>query len=119
MFRYERPQKGRMRQFHQIGAELIGPTGGLADAEIICLGARILRDLGVLDSCVLHLNTLGDDESRAAYRKALISYLEGFKAELSEDSQRRLSENPLRILDLKDAGDKQIVENAPRLPEFK
>lgn len=118
MFRYERPQKGRMRQFHQIGAELIGPMGGLADAEIICLGARILRDLGVLDSCVLHLNTLGDDESRAVFREALVSYLEGFKAELSEDSQRRLSENPLRILDSKDAGDKQIIENAPRLSDF-
>ena len=118
MFRYERPQKGRMRQFHQIGAELIGPTGGLADAEIICLGARILRELGVLDSCVLHLNTLGDDESRAAYRSALVAYLEGFKDKLSEDSQRRLTENPLRILDSKDAGDREIVAEAPTLPAF-
>ena len=118
MFRYERPQKGRMRQFHQIGAELIGPTGGLADAEIICLGARILRDLGVLDSCTLHLNTLGDEESRAAYRSALVGYLEAFKSELSDDSQRRLLENPLRILDSKNPGDKRIVADAPKLPEF-
>lgn len=118
MFRYERPQKGRMRQFHQIGAELIGPTGGLADAEIICLGARILRELGVLDSCVLHLNTLGDDESRAAYRSALVAYLEGYKDKLSDDSQRRLTENPLRILDSKDVGDREIIAGAPTLPEF-
>ena len=118
MFRYERPQKGRMRQFHQIGAELIGPTGGLADAEIICLGARILRDLGVLDSCTLHLNTLGDEESRAAYRSALVGYLEAFKSALSDDSQRRLLENPLRILDSKNPGDKRIVADAPKLPEF-
>ena len=118
MFRYERPQKGRMRQFHQIGAEFIGPSGGLADAEIICLGARILRDLGVLDSCKLHLNTLGDDASRASYRTALIAYLESYKEGLSEDSQRRLSENPLRILDSKNAEDRRIIADAPKLPDY-
>lgn len=118
MFRYERPQKGRMRQFHQIGAELIGPSGGLADAEIICLGARVLKDLGVLDKCTLHLNTLGDDDSRTAYRGALVAYLERHKSKLSENSQRRLAENPLRILDSKDDGDKKIVEDAPKLPAF-
>lgn len=118
MFRYERPQKGRMRQFHQIGAEFIGPSHGLADAEIICLGARILRELGVLDSCVLHLNTLGDDDSRTAYRAALVAYLERYRAELSEDSQRRLSENPLRILDSKNADDRRIIADAPKLPDY-
>ena len=118
MFRYERPQKGRMRQFHQIGAELIGPAHGLADAEIIALGARILGDLGVLDRCKLHLNTLGDDASRAAYREALVSYFRQHEGDLSADSQRRLAENPLRILDSKDAGDRAILVEAPKLPDF-
>lgn len=113
MFRYERPQKGRQRQFHQIGAELLGVPGPQGDVEIIILGADILETLGVFTDTVLELNTLGDTESRTAYRAILVAYLEGHKADLSEDSQRRLTINPLRILDSKDDGDKRIVEGAP------
>ena len=118
MFRYERPQKGRMRQFHQIGVELIGPSSALADVEVISCGAQLLDALGVLSSCTLHLNSLGDGESRAAYRGALVDYLTGYKDSLSEDSQRRLSLNPLRILDSKDEGDKAIVADAPLLSSY-
>ena len=118
MFRYERPQKGRMRQFHQIGIEYLGPRDGLADAEIIACGARVLASLGVLDRCRLHLNSLGDAESRQAYRTALLAFLETHAADLSEDSQARLKTNPLRILDSKDQGDRAILENAPRLDGF-
>ena len=118
MFRYERPQKGRMRQFHQIGIEYLGPRDGLADAEIIACGARVLAGLGVLDRCRLHLNSLGDAESRQAYRAALLAFLESHASELSADSQTRLQTNPLRILDSKDAGDRAILENAPRLDGY-
>lgn len=118
MFRYERPQKGRMRQFHQVGVELLGPTSPLADAEVIALGATMLDHLGVLDACVLHVNSLGDSESRTAYRAALVDYLSSFKSALSEDSQRRLTTNPLRILDSKDDGDRKILENAPSLSAY-
>jgi len=118
MFRYERPQKGRMRQFHQIGIEYLGPRDGLADAEIIACGARVLAGLGVLDRCRLHLNSLGDAESRQAYRAALLAFLESHASELSADSQARLQTNPLRILDSKDAGDRAILENAPRLDGY-
>ena len=118
MFRYERPQKGRMRQFHQIGVELIGPASSLADAEVIACGADLLSSLGILDKCVLHLNSLGDTASRQAYRAALVSYLETYTAELSEDSQRRLAQNPLRILDSKDETDRKIIQDAPRLSAF-
>ena len=118
MFRYERPQKGRMRQFHQIGIEYLGPRDGLADAEIIACGARVLAGLGVLDCCRLHLNSLGDAESRQAYRAALLAFLESHASELSADSQARLQTNPLRILDSKDAGDRAILENAPRLDGY-
>ena len=115
MFRYERPQKGRMRQFHQIGCELIGPATALADAEIIACGVHILKSLGVLEHTSLHLNTLGDTQSRDAYRSALVSYLEQYRSALSEDSQRRLDTNPLRILDSKSEADKDILQSAPRL----
>ena len=118
MFRYERPQKGRMRQFHQIGVELIGPATALADAEVIACGADLLSSLGILDKCVLHLNSLGDTASRQAYRAALVAYLETYAAELSEDSQRRLAQNPLRILDSKDETDRKIIQDAPRLSAF-
>ena len=118
MFRYERPQKGRMRQFHQIGVELIGPSSALADAEVIGMGADFLEALGVLDDCTLHLNSLGDTQSRDAYRSALVAYLEKFKDDLSDDSKRRLTQNPLRILDSKDARDKEIVTNAPQLAHY-
>ena len=118
MFRYERPQKGRMRQFHQVGIEYLGPGDALADAEIIACGARFLGSLGVLDDCELHLNSLGDSDSRAAYRAALIAYLETFADQLSEDSKNRLAVNPLRILDSKDAGDRAIFQKAPRLQDY-
>jgi len=113
LFRYERPQKGRYRQFHQINAELLGQADAVADVEIIALAARLLRDLGVDSDVVLHLNSLGDAESRAAYRAALTSYYRDHRDRLSEDSQLRLDKNPLRILDSKDDGDKAINQNAP------
>ena len=113
MFRHERPQKGRYRQFHQIGVELMGPAQPQADAEVIALGAQILDRLGVLKSCVLELNTLGDGTSRNTYRAALVEYFTQHIAGLSEDSRDRLTRNPLRILDSKDAGDKEIVAGAP------
>lgn len=118
MFRYERPQKGRMRQFHQIGCELIGPASPFGDAEIIACGVHILKSLGVLEQTVLHLNTLGDSDSRQAYRTALIAYLEAYRNDLSEDSQRRLDTNPLRILDTKSASDKDILQDAPQLHRY-
>ena len=117
MFRYERPQKGRMRQFHQVGVELLGPTSPLADAEVIALGAQMLDRLGVLANCTLHLNSLGDAESRSGYRSALVDYLTGHEAQLSEDSQRRLTTNPLRILDSKNDGDQAILTDAPSLAD--
>lgn len=118
MFRYERPQKGRMRQFHQIGVELIGPSSALADAEVIGCGAAFLQELGVLDDCTLHLNSLGDSDSRTAYRDALVSYLSSYKDDLSDDSQRRLTQNPLRILDSKNERDRQIISDAPLLSDY-
>ena len=118
MFRYERPQKGRMRQFHQIGVELLGVPSAIGDAEVIALGYMILNQLAVATHCVLHLNTLGDMESRSAYRQALVDYLSDHKTALSEDSQRRLDLNPLRILDSKDAGDQAILVNAPDLSDY-
>ncbi|MBT4488074.1 MAG: histidine--tRNA ligase [Rhodospirillaceae bacterium] len=117
-FRYERPQKGRQRQFHQIDAEILGVEGPGADVEIISLGAEILHDLGILDKCVLELNTLGDPESRQAYRDALVAYFSDHKARLSEDSVDRLARNPLRILDSKDEGDQKIVVDAPLMAEY-
>ena len=118
MFRHERPQKGRYRQFHQIGVELLGPSQPQADAEVIALGAHILEELGVLKACVLELNTLGDSASRTAYREALVGYFTQHLAALSEDSRDRLSRNPLRILDSKDAGDKEIVAGAPSFETY-
>ena len=118
MFRYERPQKGRMRQFHQIGAELLGVSGAVGDAEMITLGAQILAELGVAEHCVLHINTLGDAASRGAYRQALVDYLTPLRKKLSADSQRRLEANPLRILDSKDAGDRALLAEAPRLENY-
>jgi histidyl-tRNA synthetase len=118
MFRYERPQKGRFRQFHQIDVELIGVAQPLGDVEIIALGAEILDALGVLKRTELELNTLGDTASRHAYRAALIDYYTNHRAALSEDSLRRLEKNPLRILDSKDEGDKRINAEAPPFEEF-
>src|ERR1700733_4549440 len=116
MFRYERPQKGRYRQFHQIGIELIGPSEPLADAEVIACGWDILQALGVAGDTVLEVNTLGDNASRAAYRDALVAYFTEHQAALSADSLSRLDRNPLRILDSKDEGHRRIVANAPVKP---
>jgi histidyl-tRNA synthetase len=113
MFRYERPQKGRQRQFHQIDLEVLGAPEPGADIEVITVAADILDRLGLLDRCVLKLNSLGDPESRAAYRKVLVDYYSRHLAQLSEDSRDRLNRNPLRILDSKDEGDKRINANAP------
>jgi histidyl-tRNA synthetase len=117
MFRYERPQKGRMRQFHQIGVELLGVAQPLGDVEIVALGVQILRELGVLEHTVLELNTLGDGESRQSYRQALVAYFEGHRDRLSADSRDRLTRNPLRILDSKDEGDRRLVADAPLFAE--
>jgi histidyl-tRNA synthetase len=118
MFRYERPQKGRYRQFHQIGTELIGPAEPLADAEVIACGWSILETLGVAADTVLELNTLGDKDSRDAYRTALVAYFTEHKAALSEDSLNRLERNPMRILDSKDDKDRRIVANAPTIQPY-
>jgi len=115
MFRYERPQKGRYRQFHQIGTELIGPAEPLADAEVIACGWAILQALDVATDTVLELNTLGDKDSRDAYRAALVAYFTDHKDALSKDSLMRLERNPLRILDSKDESDKRIVAGAPTI----
>ena len=117
MFRYERPQKGRQRQFHQIGIEALGLPTPLADAESIACGYSVLKSLGVASSCTLKLNSLGDESSRAAFRQALVSYLEKYRNDLSEDSQNRLDKNPLRILDSKSAKDQEIVKNGPKLSQ--
>ncbi|MBV8397581.1 MAG: histidine--tRNA ligase, partial [Acetobacteraceae bacterium] len=118
MFRYERPQKGRYRQFHQIGVELIGPAEPLADAEAIACGWDVLQALGVADDTILEINTLGDRESRDAYREALIAYFTAHRAALSQDSLARLERNPLRILDSKDEGDRRVVADAPTIHEY-
>lgn len=118
MFRHERPQKGRYRQFHQIGAELLGAAEPLADAEAIAMGYEVLKALGIADYVTLELNTLGDAASRDAWRDALVAYFSAHKDKLSEDSLTRLEKNPLRILDSKDAGDKVLVADAPMMAEF-
>ena len=114
-FRYERPQKGRYRQFHQIDAEILGAPEPLADIEVIALGHAILKALGLDAHVTLELNSLGDLESRETYREKLVAYLTRFKDDLSEDSQARLSRNPLRILDSKNHRDREIVKDAPSL----
>ncbi len=118
MFRHERPQQGRYRQFHQIGAELLGAAEPLADAEAIAMGYEVLKALGIADYVTLELNTLGDAASRDAWRDALVAYFSANKDKLSEDSLTRLEKNPLRILDSKDAGDKVLVADAPMMAEF-
>ena len=115
MFRYERPQKGRYRQFHQIGLELIGPPEPLADAEVIACGWDILQRLGIAHDTVLEVNTLGDRASREAYRAALVEYFAAHQDALSTDSRDRLERNPMRILDSKDAGDRAVVAGAPTI----
>ena len=113
MFRYERPQKGRYRQFHQIGAELIGPAEPLADAETIALGRDILAALGLSRDARLELNTLGDADSRGAWREALIAHFDRHRDALSDESRARLQRNPLRILDSKDERDQALIADAP------
>jgi len=118
MFRYEKPQKGRYRQFHQFGVETFGVATPDQDAELILMTARLWKRMGVADKVQLELNTLGESDERAEYRAALVEFLNQHKAELDEDSQRRLTTNPLRILDSKDARTQQILENAPKLHDF-
>ena len=117
MFRYERPQAGRLRQFHQIGVECFGSSNPATDVETIAMAAHFLKAIGI-QGVKLHLNTLGNPESRAAYRQALIDYLTPLKDSLSKDSQRRLEENPLRVLDSKEKEDKVAVENAPSILDY-
>src|SRR5580704_10733268 len=118
VFRYERPQKGRYRQFHQIDAEILGVAQPQADIELIALARRILDALGIGERVQLELNTLGDPSSRAVYRDALVTYFSARRGDLSEDSQRRLEVNPLRILDSKDAGDMRINADAPAFDQY-
>jgi histidyl-tRNA synthetase len=118
MFRYERPQKGRYRQFTQIGAELIGAAEPVADAEIIALGWDILTRLGLAADVILELNTLGDTESRDAYRAALIAHFTAHRDKLSKDSQDRLEKNPLRILDSKEEADRALVAASPTIEPY-
>ena len=118
MFRHERPQKGRFRQFHQIGVELIGVAQPQADIEVIALGSRILDALGIGERVVLELNTLGNPESRAAYREALVDYFSTRTSELSEDSRRRLQRNPLRIFDSKEETDRRVARFAPDFADY-
>ena len=118
LFRYERPQKGRYRQFHQLDAEIIGAGEPQADVELLCLADQLLKELGIADGVTLQLNTLGDGASREAWRSALIAYFRDHAASLSEDSQDRLERNPLRILDSKDPRDKPFTADAPRIDDF-
>lgn len=118
MFRYERPQKGRTRQFHQIGVELLGVPSPQADIECIALAWSILSDLNLSSTLQLHLNSIGNTASRQAYREALVKYLKPFEADLSEDSKNRLKTNPMRILDSKSEQDRELIKNAPVFNEF-
>lgn len=117
MFRYERPQAGRLRQFHQMGVETFGSANPATDAETMAMAVNFFHDLGIGDIC-LHLNTLGNVASRSAYRKALVDYLSPHQEALSEDSKRRLVDNPLRILDSKDKADQAIVSQAPSILDY-
>ncbi|ENV75001.1 histidine--tRNA ligase [Acinetobacter ursingii] len=118
MFRYEKPQKGRYRQFHQFGVETFGVATPDIDAEVILLTARLWKRLGMADKVQLELNTLGEIDERAEYRAALVKFLTQHKDALDEDSQRRLTTNPLRILDSKIESTQKILENAPKLHDF-
>ncbi len=118
MFRYERPQKGRYRQFWQSGVELLGVDEPAADIEIIALGWQVMKKLNIHQNVELQINTLGDKQSRENYREALVDYLADYKNELSADSQMRLGKNPLRILDSKDKNDQKILKNAPKMGDY-
>ncbi len=118
LFRYERPQKGRYRQFHQIDAEVIGAAEPQADVELLVMADQLLHELGIADGVTLQLNTLGDGDSREAWRAALVEYFRDHVSSLSEDSQDRLERNPLRILDSKDPRDRAFLPDAPRIDQF-
>lgn len=118
MFRYERPQKGRYRQFHQFGVEVFGIANPLIDAELIIMTAKLWQDLGIADHVTLQLNSIGSLEARKNYRAALVDYLQGHFDALDEDSKRRLTTNPLRILDSKDAKVQNVLNNAPKLHDY-
>ncbi len=118
MFRYEKPQKGRYRQFHQISVETYGMAGPDIDAELILMTAALWRDLGLADKVSLELNTLGSSEARARYRDGLVDYLKAHEDGLDEDSKRRMTTNPLRVLDSKDEGTRRILEGAPLLHDY-
>src|SRR4051812_7035158 len=116
-FRYERPQKGRFREFHQLDAEIIGAAEPQSDVELLSFGHQLLVELGIADGVTLELNTLGDPQTREAWRAALVEYFAAHRGELSEDSVARLERNPLRILDSKDPKDKAICAGAPSVDE--
>jgi histidyl-tRNA synthetase len=118
LFRYERPQKGRYRQFHQLDAEIIGAAEPQADVDLLAMADQLLKELGVAEGVTLQLNTLGDADSREAWRAALVEHFRSVRDRLSEDSQERLEKNPLRILDSKDPRDKAFVADAPRIDDF-
>jgi histidyl-tRNA synthetase len=118
LFRYERPQKGRYRQFHQLDAEIIGAAEPQADVELLAMADQLLKELGIADGVTLHLNTLGDGDSRDAWRSALVEHFRAVMGELSEDSQERLEKNPLRILDSKDPRDRAFVADAPKIDDY-
>ncbi len=118
LFRYERPQKGRYRQFHQLDAEIIGAGEAAADVELLCFADQLLKELGIADGVTLQLNTLGDAESRDAWRDALVAHFQAHKADLSQDSQDRLERNPLRILDSKERQDRPIADSAPDIDAY-
>jgi len=118
LFRYERPQKGRYRQFHQIDAEVIGAAEPMADVELLVMADQLLKELGIAEGVTLQLNTLGDADSRDAWRVALVDYFRAHRGDLSEDSQDRLERNPLRILDSKDPRDKPFTADAPKIDQF-
>lgn len=118
MFRYERPQKGRYRQFHQFGVEVFGIANPLIDAELIIMTAKLWQDLGIADHVTLQLNSIGSLEARKNYRAALVDYLQGHFDALDEDSKRRLTTNPLRILDSKDAKVQEVLNDAPKLHDY-
>ncbi|MBS3804207.1 MAG: histidine--tRNA ligase [Oleiphilaceae bacterium] len=118
MFRHERPQKGRYRQFHQIGVECFGMTGPDIDAELLIMTARLWRKLGLAEHTRLELNSIGTAQARREFRLALVDYLTGFRSELDGDSQRRLDTNPLRILDSKNENTQRLLDRAPKLDDF-
>ncbi|KQZ73561.1 histidine--tRNA ligase [Sphingopyxis sp. Root214] len=118
LFRYERPQKGRYRQFHQLDAEVLGSDSPLADAELLVFADQLLKELGISEGVTLTLNTLGDAASRDAWRAALVEHFEAHRGDLSEDSLARLDKNPLRILDSKDPKDRPIADSAPDIDAF-